>query len=58
MNSDASNESAVQKFHFMDEGAGGNRPPHFEKLIQCSGKTNFTPPFFWGIKFKKKNLFL
>jgi hypothetical protein len=36
MNSDAPYQSAVRtsliKYPFMDEGAGGNRPPHFEKL--------------------------
>jgi hypothetical protein len=43
---------------------GGRLPPAPSSMkwnfwtAECSGKTNFTPPFFWGIKFKKKNLFL
>jgi hypothetical protein len=36
----------------MGKGAGGNHPPNFEKLRVT--KLIYTPPPFFGIKFKKK----
>jgi hypothetical protein len=41
----------LHKYHFMEEGAGDNCPPHFEKLRVAN-----PPPF--SIKFKKKKAFL
>ena len=44
------------KYTFLEERAGGNCPPHFEKLRLA--KLILPPPLFFGIKFKKKTTFL
>jgi hypothetical protein len=44
----------LHKYHFMEEGAGGNCPSHFEKLRVA--KLISPPPFIY-IKFKEKKLF-